>query len=286
MSKVNETKSQNSKNDELTKDKKSDTMSEVKDNKSENSNSTRKSDRSKKSSKTGTSKKSKLSGIDEEDEDKILDSMDVLGDQVFLNAPRKNCHELAPAVERLLFNPNEKQSKHIHLFKSILSRYRDKNVDKTINHLLNFDKSETVRPEGEVSKALYFNIEKQRRYNKYGDILRNYDHKYLEEQEKKLAVSLLGDKYKNKRAPDESEAIRKAAVPVFDHELPVKIQPIKSDLWKVGMKEVYNAPVGFSRDPGSILNSEGNEIYYPYDGCGRISLHNSVVLIVISCVTF
>lgn len=215
---------------------------------------------------TNKSKTSKTASKSRKDGEDDKSDFNPLDDEVFLNAPRRNCHEIAPGVERILLNSEGKKSKHIHLIKSILSRNRDKNVANTIERLLNFDKSDKVIPDGEISKALYTNIANARRFNKYGNILKIGDQKYLEEQEKKFKAELKGEKYRFIRSPDKSEAIRKAAVPVFDYDLPIKAQPITSGPWKVGMREIYNAPVGFARDPAELSNSEGHEKFYAYDG--------------------
>lgn len=146
-----------------------------------------------------------------------------------------------------------------------MKRNRDTKPDKQIKHLAEFDWSERIVPHGNVSLALYNNIAKQRCFDIYGRPLDLSDQEMKMRADKKL-IEDLGKTFKNVRLPDRSEEVRKAAVPVFDHDKPFKTQPLTTEKWKVGMKEFYNPPVGFARAPGEIFNSEGREMYYSYDG--------------------
>jgi hypothetical protein len=42
--------------------------------------------------------------------------------------------------------------------------------------------------------------------------------------------------------------------------------PLTTELFNVGLKVPYNPPVGFAKDPADTFNSEGNEIFFSYDG--------------------
>ena len=46
----------------------------------------------------------------------------------------------------------------------------------------------------------------------------------------------------------------------------MKQPKITTALHRIGMKETYKPPVGFSADPAEVMNSEGNEKYFSYDG--------------------
>mmetsp|Transcript_19436 Transcript_19436/g.36231 ORF Transcript_19436/g.36231 Transcript_19436/m.36231 type:complete len:503 (-) Transcript_19436:15-1523(-) len=190
-------------------------------------------------------------------------------EKIHANAPRKNCREIAPAVEKFVTKSEENTPhaiKHkLHLYHRIIKRNRAKNPEKHVKHLAEFDWSERIVPHGNVSLQLYNNIAKLRNFDIYGRPLDLSDEEIKERAERKL-IEDLGKVYKNVRPPDRSEEIRQAAVPVFDHNEPFKAQPITTEKWKVGMKEIYNPPVGFARDPGEIFNSEGRETYYSYDG--------------------
>ena len=182
---------------------------------------------------------------------------------------RKNCREIAPAVQRSL-TKNEDNTPHdvkhkLHIYHRILKRNRDKIPEKQVKHLAEFDYSELVAHHGVVSANIYNAISKLRNFDIYGRPL-NLSDEELNTRAERKELEDLGKKFTKVRLPDRSEEIRKEAVPVFDHDVPFKVQPITTEMWKVGNKEVYNPPVGFARDPGLVFNSEGREAYYSYDG--------------------
>mmetsp|Transcript_12564 Transcript_12564/g.18978 ORF Transcript_12564/g.18978 Transcript_12564/m.18978 type:complete len:500 (+) Transcript_12564:91-1590(+) len=191
---------------------------------------------------------------------------DTVAESLHTYAPRKSCCEIAPGIERLV-NETEKQQflTHVRYFQKFLARHRIPNVERHIEHLVHFDRSDKMQPHGEISKAIYNSIAESRNFDAYARPL-YLSRKKLEEYKERHKQHLLGKKYRYTRPPDESEEIRKSAYPVFDHDLPVKKKPITTERWKVGVKENYQAPVGFARAPGNILNSEGRESYYSYDG--------------------
>ena len=188
------------------------------------------------------------------------------GNELHINAPRKSGYEIAPGILRIV-STSEKSSfvSSMKYFQRLLQRHRIKDVDKHIEHLVHFDRSDKLVPHGEISKAIYQSISDSRNFDAYGRPL-YISAKKLSEYKERHKQFLLGKKYKYIRPPSESEAIRKAAYPVFDHDLPVKQQPLTTAVWKVGTKEKYSAPVGFAPAPGDLLNSEGRESYYSYDG--------------------
>lgn len=182
---------------------------------------------------------------------------------------RKNCREIAPAVQRYVTKSEDNTAhdvKHkLHIYHRILKRNRDKIPDKQVKHLAEFDYSELVSHHGVVSANIYHDIAKSRNFDIYGRPL-DLDDEKLKILAEKKELEDLGKKFKNVRLPDRSEAIRQEAVPVFDHDAPFKSQPITTEMWKVGKKVLYNPPVGFAKAPGIVFNSEGREAYYSYDG--------------------
>jgi hypothetical protein len=194
---------------------------------------------------------------------------ETLAEKIHVYAPRKKGIEIAPGIQRLLNSQNyssikdlKAQNKYFQIF---MQRSRIKNIEKHLDHLNHFDHSDEIIPHGEISKKIYSDILKERNFDAYARPL------YLsEEMIKKYQENhrrfLIGKKYRHTRPPDESEKIRQEAIPVFDHNLPVRKQPLTTEPWKVGVKDVYNPPVGFAKTPGNVLRSEGREGYYSYSG--------------------
>jgi hypothetical protein len=182
---------------------------------------------------------------------------------------RKNCREIAPAVERYVTKGTENTPhdiKHkLHYYHRMMKRNRNGQVDKQVKHLAEFDWSELIIPHGNVSATIYNNIAKLRSFDIYGRPLELTDEELKIRAEKQL-IDELGKKFKNVRLPDQSEQVRQDAIPVFDHDAPFQTQQLTTEKWKVGMKKLYNPPVGFAKAPGEIFNSEGREAYYSYDG--------------------
>lgn len=199
---------------------------------------------------------------DDEDDDEDAS----VTDSLHTFAPRKSGFEIAPGIQRIV-STSEKTSfvNSVKIFQSMMKRHRIKGVEKHIEHLVHFDRSDQLIPHGEISKAIYQQVYETRNFDAYGRPLYLSEEK-LKEYKERHKQFLLGKKYRFTRPPSESEAIRKAAYPIFDHDMPVKRQPITTPMWKVGMKEKYKNPVGFAPAPGNILNSEGRESHYSYDG--------------------
>jgi hypothetical protein len=189
--------------------------------------------------------------------------VDPLDEELHIFAPRKSGFEVAPGIERLMYGQNAE--KHLEKFEILLERHRTKNIGRHLEHLKYFDRSDSVKPHGQISKRIYTDVAEQRHFDAYARLL-HLSKKEIENYKEAHRRFVLGKKYRFSRAPDESEMVRKAAVPVFDHDLPVKKQAITTELWKVGMKDVYKPPVGFAKTPGNVLNSEGRECFYSYDG--------------------
>lgn len=189
-----------------------------------------------------------------------------LGEKIHIYAPRKSGIDITPGIARLMNSIQIREIKyHQKYFQIYMERYRIKNINKHLKYLQEFDQSDKIIPHGEISKKIYNDILKLRNFDAYARPL-YLSQESLKEYEENHRKYILGKKYKYKRPPDESEKIRKEAVPVFDHDLPVRKQVITTEPWKVGMKEVNNPPVGFAKTPGNVLKSEGREGYYSYDG--------------------
>ena len=210
-----------------------------------------------------------------------------LGEKVHIYAPRKSGKDIAPGIKKLMSSFSFTSSAsistsnsavnsalislprdlkyHQKYFKIFMERSRIKDIEKHLYHLQYFDQSDTIESHGVISKKIYDNILSLRNFDAYARPL------YLSEESLKQYYEnhrkyLLGKKYKYKRKPDESEKVRKEAIPVFEQNLPIRKKVITTEPWKVGMKEVLNPPVGFAKTPGNILKSEGREGYYSYDG--------------------
>lgn len=193
---------------------------------------------------------------------------DLLAEKIHIYAPRKRGIDIAPGIERLV-NPTKVQAKdlkhHQKYFQTWMQRSRLKDIDKHLTYLSHFDQSDTIVPHGEISKRIYQNILNLRNFDAYARPLLLSEAE-IKKYEENLRRYLIGKKYRYTRPPDESEKIRKEAIPVFDHDLPIKKQPLTTAPWKVGVKDVYNPPVGFAKTPGNVLRSEGREGYYSYNG--------------------
>jgi hypothetical protein len=206
-----------------------------------------------------------------ENNESIIDDLiyiedEKLAEKIHIYAPRRHGVEIAPAINRLLHSTNSKEIReHQKYFQLFMQRHRLKGIDKHLYYLQNFDHSDEIIPHGEISKRLYDNILSQRNFDGYARPLRLSAEK-IKKYEENHRKYLIGKKYREKRPPDESEKVRQQAHPVFDHHLPIRKQPLTTAPWKVGMKEVYNPPVGFARTPGNVLRSEGREGFYSYNG--------------------
>jgi hypothetical protein len=192
-----------------------------------------------------------------------------LAETIHVYAPRKRGIEIAPGIERLMNAQNYSSTKDLKIqnkyFQIFMQRSRIKNIEKHLDHLNHFDHSDEIIPHGEISKKIYSNILKQRNFDAYARPL-YLSEELIKKYEENHRKFLIGKKYRHTRPPDESEKIRQEAIPVFDHHLPVRKQQLTTEPWKVGMKDVYNPPVGFAKTPGNVLRSEGREGYYSYNG--------------------
>ena len=201
---------------------------------------------------------------------------------------RTRCKDIAPVVYKVSTLKRAKREIRLSHYHNILMKvthpktttdpklYSNPNefytipesaVQTHLKHITEFDKSEAIVPHGEVSKRLYLDIFKLRKFNLYGG--RYIREGMTDEEEQKIAVAArrMGIGYEKAEAEvaatDEIRRFDLFGTATLDE---IKRPKITSMPHNIGMKVVYKAPVGFAPDPAGTLNSEGNEKYYSYDG--------------------
>ena len=138
-----------------------------------------------------------------------------------------------------------------------------------MKHVMEFDKSEGIIPHGEVSKYLYLEILKGRLFDLYGAKYHREMMSDKDEQEIALVARRMGMDYKTvATAKAEVGARELRFIDIYGKKgmEELKRPAITTPYFRIGLKEHYNPPVGFSKAPRGSLNSEGNEQYYSYDG--------------------
>ena len=133
-------------------------------------------------------------------------------------------------------------------------------VDKTMKHLVDFDRSESIRPAGNVSNNIYNSILESRGFDIYGRLRT----KTVKDEQIELRIEEGVDLEKDIEVPTIYE----------DEEKEIKKLPLTTSKWKIGEMEEYNAPVGFAKNPAKEFCSQGNEIYYSYDGEWKSGMMN------------
>jgi hypothetical protein len=119
---------------------------------------------------------------------------------------------------------------------------------------------------GIVSETIYNDILKRRGFDLYGHIRTSEILKAQEAQREEI-MDLAGVAYEKEPEVIE-EAVEIIDVPDVFQRLPEKPKalPLVTAKWKIGHPEIYNAPVGFSKNPANPMKSLGHEVYYSYDG--------------------
>lgn len=138
-----------------------------------------------------------------------------------------------------------------------------------MKHVMEFDKSEGIIPHGEVSKHLYLDILNGRLFDLYGSKFHREMMTDKEEQEIALVARRMGMDYRTAAtAKAEIGARELRFIDIYGKRgmEELKRPAITTPYFRIGLKEHYNPPVGFSKAPKGSLNSEGNEQYYSYDG--------------------
>lgn len=182
--------------------------------------------------------------------------------------PRKKCEQMSPEFKRLLANQDNTAVQHrIHVLKRILRKAKYSKLDANIMpYLMDFDKSEFVVPEGEVSKRIYNEIFHSRNIDLYGNLRRTEKHQPRKHYELRLLATKMGVEFTQEMVGSYDEI--KFVDEDESYLIPKKreVPKLVSEAWKIGQKELQYAPVGLSRNPKEAPNSLGNEFFYSYDG--------------------
>jgi hypothetical protein len=198
---------------------------------------------------------------------KILKTVDQeeADQKLFYELPRKTCEQIAPSMLRLKFQSKAEQKRVLHHLRRIIKRVDHAKAAKHITHIIDFDKSESIIPHGEVSKKIYNNIWESRSFNLYGGPMKKVEFdatqmRGLKEWAKELDVAFT---HKQKTVVGE------VYVPnIFENITDTLQAPIlQTAKHNIGFADVYNAPVGLASNPAVVpIRSEGNEIFFAYDG--------------------
>jgi hypothetical protein len=192
-----------------------------------------------------------------------------LEDESMLNfqLPRKNCQQISPAMARLKLEKSTVQQHRWHVLKRILKRARVKKAEQTVvAYLQDLDRSDFVVPHGEMSKRLYYKLFHGRDFDLYGHLMGSPKMQLpRKHDEMRFLATKLGIEYTQPKKPEVVEVVE------LDEEEELllrrsKVAMYRSEKWKIGNKDHYNAPVGFANNPGVTSNSLGLEQFYSYDG--------------------
>ena len=171
----------------------------------------------------------------------------------YYEEPHYTCAQIAPEILRAktVFEDIDLQKKW-SVMRKLLVVSGAEGVDKTMKHLVDFDRSESIRPAGNVSNNIYNSILESRGFDIYGRLRT----KTVKDEQIELRIEEGVDLEKDIEVPTIYE----------DEEKEIKKLPLTTSKWKIGEMEEYNAPVGFAKNPAKEFCSQGNEIYYSYDG--------------------
>lgn len=115
--------------------------------------------------------------------------------ELYFELPRHKCEEIAPSMLRLKYQQKAEQTRVLRILKRIIKRARYKKASKHIEHIVDFDKSESIIPHGEVSKRIYKDIFKQRDFNLYGGMVKKTAFNRQKIEDLKALASELGVEY-------------------------------------------------------------------------------------------
>lgn len=181
----------------------------------------------------------------------------------YFTKPRQSCKEISPEILRLYQNEKKRTQHHrLHILKDMLKRAEISKVNEKMQNLIEFDKSDSIVPHGEVSKRLYNQLCQTRPFDLYGRRIYKTKLSAQEEAEAKLAAKQLGLELSKL---DEKEAVK---IPNIFEDITGDIKPpaITTAPYKIGYEEVYNPPVGFSSNHAQPMKSYGHEKFFAYDG--------------------
>lgn len=186
--------------------------------------------------------------------------------ELHLNAPKVNLKSIAPCVGTIHVEEKRRErERRERLIKSMLKTYRAENPDALIKlAVTDFDKSYTMVPHGEVSKRYFEEIQNARPFDRYARRIQGVDEYTIAEDAAKAKRKADGLEHQRLVVQVESRKIHH--MPVFEYDKVYPVPPVISSPWKIGIKPVVGAPVGFAADPANVARSEGNEVHFPYDG--------------------
>ena len=171
----------------------------------------------------------------------------------YFEEPRYTCADIAPEILRAKVQLDDHSlERKWNVMRKLLENAGAENIDRTMKHLIDFDRSEQMKLVGNVSNNTYNTILESRGFDLYG----------------RLRTKIVTDEQKEFRKEEGVDLEDDIEVPqIFKEEdKNLKKLPLITPKWKIGEMEEYNAPVGFARNPNVEYRSLGNEVYYSYDG--------------------
>ena len=184
-------------------------------------------------------------------------------EMLYFEGTRFTCAEISPHIVRSRENfGDEKMRRKFTLMRDLLSNAGSKEIEKTMTHIVAFDRSEEIKPVGSVSQSIYKSILDTRGFDLYG----------------RLRTKAVVEKMREFRMEEGVEELE--PIHLFDPSEPLSPPPklsaaIKRNMkklalttpkWRIGESEEYNAPVGFAKNPTRECRSLGNESHFSYDG--------------------
>ncbi len=196
-----------------------------------------------------------LKTLEEDERDQLL----------YYELPRKTCEQIAPSMLRLKLKSKNEQKRVLHHLRRMIKRAAFPKVSKHIQHIIDFDKSESVIPHGEVSKKIYDDIWDSRSFNLYGGQMKKVQFNADQLRSLKALAKDLDVKYTIQQKKVEGEVV----IPDIFENITDKLEnpALTTHKHTIGFADVYNAPVGLAKNPAVMpIRSEGNEVFFSYDG--------------------
>ena len=90
-------------------------------------------------------------------------------EMLYFEATRFTCAEIAPDIARSNINCGlEKMQRKLDVMRDLLSNAGAKGIEKTMTHIVAFDRSERIKSIGNVSQSIYKSILDTRGFDLYG----------------------------------------------------------------------------------------------------------------------
>jgi hypothetical protein len=185
--------------------------------------------------------------------------------KLYYELPRKTCEQIAPSMLRLKYKAKMEQKRVMNIMRRIIKRSQYEKVAKKIGHIIDFDKSESIIPHGEVSKRLYNDIWESRSFDLYGGQVKKKEFDVNQIRGLKEWAKELDIKYTHKQEKIEGSV----DIPDIFENITDKLEApiLMTAKHKIGFADIYNAPVGLAKNPKVMpVRSEGNEVFFAYDG--------------------